>query len=132
MIKIKIQKKMAAALVAIIDDKNQLLILNRPGWVKWAPHKWAFAGGTVEPNESPHSAAVREVKEETTLDVHDLKKIGIFSKNDLTVYYTRNYRGEVKIDFEHEDWRWVSPKEIEKFDLAPNVLNIYRWILKNG
>ncbi len=41
---------------------------------------WAFPGGFVEPNETVAEAAVRELREETSLDRVNVEEIGCFSK----------------------------------------------------
>jgi 8-oxo-dGTP diphosphatase len=42
--------------------------------------RWAFPGGFVEPTETVGQAAVRELREETSLDRVDVEEIGCFSK----------------------------------------------------
>ncbi|WP_375341495.1 NUDIX domain-containing protein [Pseudomonas fortuita] len=34
--------------------------------------KWNFPGGLIEPGESPHAAAARELREETSIEGHGL------------------------------------------------------------
>ena len=46
-------------------------------------HQWGFPGGTVELGETPQMAAVREVKEETGLDVEVGELIGIYTDFDV-------------------------------------------------
>jgi len=54
-------------------ETNEVLVQNRkrkyPGW--------SFPGGHIEKGESIYDCAVREVKEETGLDVHNLKYCGV-------------------------------------------------------
>ena len=50
----------------------------------------------------------------------------------MYAYYTRDYEGDVQIDYEHEDWAWVSINDIGNYDLAPQVLDLYEWVLKHG
>ena len=122
----------ASAVVVILNKRDEVLILQRPHWIDWAPDKWGLPGGAIEENESPLTAAIRETKEETTLDVQHLKIINLTLDNPIAPYYTRHYNGNVQIDFEHTDWTWVARADIETYDLAPGVLKLYDWVLQNG
>ena len=119
------------AFVAILDKDDRVLMLLRPDWVPWAPGKWAYPGGKLEDGETPRQAAIRETREETTLKVANIKEVKLGVDIGAAPYYTRDYRGTVQIDFEHEDWRWMTRDDMVKSSLAPHVLQIYDWILKN-
>jgi len=120
------------SVVVVLNKRDEVLILKRPPGVDWSPDKWALPGGKLEENETPLTAAIRETKEETTLDVRKLKIINLILDMPLAPYYTRHYTGNVQIDFEHTDWTWVSRADIETYDLAPGVLKLYDWVLQNG
>jgi 8-oxo-dGTP diphosphatase len=120
------------AIVVILDTSNKTLILRRAPGDYWAAEQWAYPGGKLEANETPQQAAVRETKEETTLVVSNLKEINLSLDNPVTAYYTRDYSGDVKLDFEHTDWAWVDAEEIENYDLAPDTYIMYEWALNNG
>ena len=134
MIKIKVGKrvKKKGAIVVILDGQNRTLILKRHPSSSWAPSLWGYPGGKVEENESLHDAAARETKEETNLTVANLEEIGLDLDLPVESYYTRDYSGDLKIDWEHDDWVWVNRSEIEAYDLAPNVLEMYDWVLHHG
>jgi ADP-ribose pyrophosphatase YjhB (NUDIX family) len=46
-------------------------------------HLWGLPGGAVEVGESVSAAVVREVREETGLDVEPVRLIGVYSSPDL-------------------------------------------------
>jgi len=122
---------MKGAIVVLIDSADRTLIMLRPKEARWAPYKWGFPGGKIETGENPEETAVREAKEETQLDVRNLKPLNLEVRMPVATYYTRDYSGTVEIDYEHDDWVWVARSEIEKYDLAPDVLEMFNWVLEN-
>jgi|TARA_R110000824_G_scaffold220505_3_gene407667 8-oxo-dGTP pyrophosphatase MutT (NUDIX family) len=134
MIKVKIGKKkeVTGAIAVVLDEENRTLILLRPEEARWAPFKWGFPGGKIEDDEDAITAATRETKEETQLVVRNLKPLILPIDKPVRAYYTREYDGDVQIDYEHDDWAWVSRTEIEDYDLAPQVLEMFDWVLDNG
>ncbi|TFG18062.1 MAG: NUDIX hydrolase [Promethearchaeota archaeon] len=65
------------AVDAIIeDDEGSIVLIKR----KYPPYKDYFAlpGGGVEKGETPKKAVIREIKEETNLDVEIQNKIGVY------------------------------------------------------
>ena len=62
-----------------IFDTDGRVLLQRRGDSK----KWGFPGGAIEIGETPEMAAVREVKEETGLDVKVSGLIGIYTDCDM-------------------------------------------------
>ena len=133
MIKIKIKKAIQknGAIAVILNKENETLIMLRPSDAQWAPNKWGFPGGKIESGEAPLEAAARETKEETELDIYHLKPINLELGAPVYAYYTREYEGEVQIDYEHDDWAWVSLSDINQYTLAPDVLELYEWVLEN-
>lgn len=53
-------------------DRTKLLMIHHKKLNKWLP-----AGGHIEPNEIPHEAAIREVKEETGVSASIVENIAI-------------------------------------------------------
>lgn len=59
----------------IIEADGGIVLIER----KNPPFGWALPGGFVDYGESLEDAAVREAKEETSLDVHGLRLLGCYS-----------------------------------------------------
>ena len=60
---------------AIFNERGELLLMERADGTGWC-----LPCGWVEPNERPTDAAVREVKEETGLEVKVQRLVGIFTR----------------------------------------------------
>ena len=133
MITIRIGKKMKGSAVLILDDKDRALILKRSMKSRWMPGKWGLPGGKVEKSENSLGAVIRETKEETDLDLEpvDMKRLEEFSNKVVDMFYASAYTGEVRIDFEHDDFEWITRADIESYDTTPNLVEVFDWILKN-
>ena len=108
---------------ALIRRDGRFLICQRPAH-KARALLWEFAGGKVEPGESGPEALVRECREELGVD---LRVLGAFmdvthAYPDLTVHLTlyesELASGEVQ-RLEHNDIRWITPEEIDRYDFCP-------------
>ena len=62
----------------IFNEKGEVLLQRRGD-----SNTWGFPGGAVEIGETPRQAAVREVKEETGLDVEVEKLLGVYTDLDM-------------------------------------------------
>lgn len=70
---------LAGANVVITDEHARILLQHR------TDGSWGLPGGLLEPGESLEQTAIREVKEETNLDVSSLRHLGVFSGPEYTV-----------------------------------------------
>ena len=97
-------------------ENNDVLVQNR----KLKYPGWSFPGGHVERGESIYDCAVREVKEETGLDVKNLKYCGVVHwancDNDerylCFMYKTTEFDGELLAETEEGDHFWLGVDEL--------------------
>ena len=112
------KKKFKAAMVVVLNNKETLL-LKRSVESIWMPEKWALPGGDIEEGESPKDAAIRETKEETSLDIDNVYELK--EKGQVMMYYSNSQSGTVKLDSEHTDWAWVSYDELTNYDITAGL-----------
>ena len=73
----KLPRFVVVALVFISQSDSILLVKQNYG-----EQYWSLPGGVMEPGESIDQTAIREVKEETGLDVRLKRVVGLYSKSD--------------------------------------------------
>ncbi|MSU76416.1 NUDIX hydrolase [Patescibacteria group bacterium] len=121
--------------VLLVNPAGKILLLKRSEKVS-RPHGWDFPGGGVDVGENPSDAALREIKEETTLDASMLQILSTYliktgSKDALIIGYAAKVKhDEVKlVDWEHEDFRWVTLDELKEVKLPKEhvaIVEAYR------
>lgn len=113
---------------AIIVCNGKILLEKRKG--EPGKGKWSVPGGLVELGETTENAVIREVKEETGLDVADPQLIDVMDnivrdengeiKYHFVIidYFLRLKGGEPKAADDAEELKWIPLNEVEKFDLT--------------
>lgn len=75
----------ASVTAAIFDERDRMLVVRITGRTD---EFWTFPGGIIEPDERPIEAVVREVQEETGLDVEAGPVIGVFGGPEFRHTYS--------------------------------------------
>ncbi|MEM1566697.1 MAG: NUDIX hydrolase [Candidatus Bathyarchaeia archaeon] len=113
---------------AIIVCDGKILLIKRksePG-----KGKWSVPGGLVELGETVEEAVIREVKEETGLDVAEPELVDVvdnIARDEngevkwhfvILDYFVKVRGGELRASDDAEEIRWVPLNEVEKYDLT--------------
>jgi 8-oxo-dGTP pyrophosphatase MutT (NUDIX family) len=127
---------------AIIHKDGKYLIVKRSLQKKAFPGKWTVPGGGLEvtdyvntPKTTEESwyygienSLVREIREEVDLEVGKLKYLldVIFIRPDNVPVATLSYycdwkSGEVKLNEENIDFKWVPIEEVDGYDLISGI-----------
>ena len=125
---------MVEVVAALIWKNGKFMICRRPA------HKargllWEFVGGKVEPGETKKQALVRECREElaVTVAVQDEFMSLVHEYPDITIHLTvfnASIAEGVPQLLEHNDIRWIPPKEIKNYDFCPADNKILEKIAK--
>lgn len=119
------------SLTIIFNNENKILLLKRSKSTNWCPNCWALVGGKIEANESPEEGLVREVKEETQIDLvkYKLKKIIKFDNILEYLYISKVDNDKVQLNGEHSEYKWYSLNEIKTLDdTVPELINYIKYV----
>ncbi len=119
---------------AIITDASQRLLLIKRGHEPEAG-RWSLPGGRIEPGESDQQALVREVREETGLQVTPGRLVGAVERPwpGGRVLVIRDYAaavtgGDLAAGDDADDARWVSPRDLTGLPLTSGLQEaLYAW-----
>lgn len=129
---------MPSVVTCILEHNGKILLLKRSDKVLTYRGLWGGVAGYVEKNENPYETAIKEIKEEVGIEKNNFK----LSKEINPIIFTDMYENkkynwkiypflfsitkevEVNIDWEHSEFRWISPKEIKNYNTVPHLKEI--------
>ena len=125
------------AAAIIVNEGGQILLQSRAD-----NNKWGLPGGCQELGERFEDTVIREVKEETNLDITEdnLELIGIVSGgsrrneypngdvviNNTALYCVKNYSGEIKWDSESKDMKFFDIDNLPISQNDPDLIEVYK------
>ncbi|WP_233752725.1 NUDIX hydrolase [Flavilitoribacter nigricans] len=125
--------KRSAAMIVLRHEK-QFLLLKRgkePNKGKYVP-----VGGKLDPFEDPYSAAVRETREETGIDVEHLQYAGVLIESSPTAY---NWQCNIYVaDIPYQEvpycdegeLSWIPYEQIPDLPTPPTDWIIYQYLMR--
>ncbi|MCR4929156.1 MAG: 8-oxo-dGTP diphosphatase [Lachnospiraceae bacterium] len=114
--------------LCLIQDGNRILLQNR---IKEDWKGYTLPGGHVEPGESFVDAVVREMKEETGLDLISARLVGIKQfpiengRYIVLLFKSDNFSGDV-ISSEEGEMEWIDLNDIENINAVADFTELMK------
>jgi 8-oxo-dGTP diphosphatase len=112
------------AFAIIFDDLHRVLLCHRRDM-----NVWNLPGGGMERGELPTEAVIREVKEETTLDVTVERLVGVYGKVDkdelIFSFVCRVVGGQVAVTDESDECRYFELENLPSNTPPKQVARIH-------
>jgi ADP-ribose pyrophosphatase YjhB (NUDIX family) len=119
-----------AVTAVVVDPQGRVLLIHRVD-----NDRWALPGGQVEVGERVAETVVREVQEETGIEVEVLGLIGVYSDPKHVIAYddgeirqqfalsfrARPVGGTLRSSDESSEVRWIAPGDIDSLDMHPSM-----------
>ena len=132
--KLVTQKVIVAA--AIVHTKKVLIVQRSPN-EKVFPSLWEIPSGKREHFESSLAAIVREVKEETSLEVKPVKPIDVFEfkverdneiRDSTQITFLCKLFGNPKVTIsdEHQDFDWITKDQVKDYNLSKDLQRVIK------
>lgn len=125
------------AAAIIVNNNGQILLQSRAD-----NDRWGLPGGCQELGERFEDTIIREVKEETNLDIteENLELIAVVSGNsrrneypngdvvinNTVLYCVKNYSGEIKWDNESKEMKFFDLDNLPQNQNDPDLIEIYK------
>ena len=121
--------KIYFAVTGVVRHKGKVLILKKAPDDYNFPSHWSFCSGYIKEFECAEDTVLREIKEETGLKARIMKKGKLFlqeypAKNKswyVMPFLCEVSSGNVKLDHENTEYRWIIHKDIIKYKTVPGL-----------
>ncbi len=121
---------------SIVRNKGKILLLKRSPKVGSYRGQWAGVSGYIESGEDDVTAAKRELAEEIgDRGSRLVKRIDPQRFRDSDVVWCVHpflvdvVKPEISIDWEHDSFEWVSPKDVSRYPTVPGLQLIVHKLL---
>lgn len=118
----------------VFNSEGKLLTLFRTETAPARPNTWDLPGGDLDFGEEPDKAILREIKEETGLDVKEIKIFDVEAhviKEENIHWVTLGFccttlETDVILSYEHNDYKWVTQEEFLELESSPKLQRFVR------
>jgi len=125
--------KKAAILTIFIKYQDEILLLKRSNDVLTYKGKWNTVAGYLDEIKPIHETIFEELDEELRIQSNDIENINIadsfcFKDKILDMSWIvfpalvkLSKKPDIILNWEHTEYRWINPLDIDHFDTVPNA-----------
>ncbi len=121
------------AVTSFLESENEILILLRSEHVSTYRGRWAGVSGAVDDDKTADEQAWAEIEEEAGLSGENIElvrkgeplliddeELGVRKVVHPFLFHVKD-RSKIKIDWEHQQMRWIKPGDIDNYETMPKL-----------
>tara|TARA_Y100000310_G_scaffold72523_1_gene68576 strand:- start:165 stop:653 length:489 start_codon:yes stop_codon:yes gene_type:complete len=132
----------APVINVFIKYKENILLLKRSDKVNSYQDKWNCVGGYLDDFQPLKDKVLEEIHEELNIQENIIKNIIFgeiheFHDPDINktwiiqpILVELKENPKIKLDWEHTDYKWINPNNIETYDIVPKLAKSLSLVLK--
>ncbi len=135
----------APVITIFVSYQKNILLLKRSSKVHAYKRKWNTVAGYLDEIKPLKEKILEELHEETGIEDNDIASYHLgepYTFTDKTAEKTwivhpalvrLNRQSTITLDWEHTEYRWISPQEVSTFDHVPqlttSLARVQKWLL---
>jgi NADH pyrophosphatase NudC (nudix superfamily) len=131
----------APVITVFVKYKDKILLLKRSDKVSTYKGKWNTVAGYLDELRPVEEKIFEELKEEIGVEKDNISSIILsdpFEFKDeriakewiVTPALVELRRPEIKLNWEHTEYKWITPREIRNFETVPNLDQSLKKVLR--
>lgn len=115
------------------NGEGKILVMRRTKTAPTRPLDWDIPGGGLQFGEDPKVGVAREVREETGLEIKNIKPIEVISFLNpnkefwVHIYYQADALSDsITLSFEHDQHKWITKEEFSNLDIPERFKNLLK------
>ncbi len=123
----------APVVTLFVKYDGKILLMKRSQRVGNYKGRWCTVAGYIDEHKPVRRKMLEELNEETGVSKKSIKSFNLgkrYSFSDKKIDRTfvvfpgiveLKKKPRIKIDWEHTEYRWISPKDLKKFNIVPHL-----------
>jgi 8-oxo-dGTP diphosphatase len=115
----------------VVINNGKMLILRKSDKDYNYPGHWSFCSGFVKEFEAGEDTVLREIKEETGLEVEIIRKGRMVVAKDnkrkkewvVIPYLCKANKNEIRLDHENTEYKWITKEELKDYKFVPGLID---------